>query len=277
MSFSSLHNHYHQPDLTQKILGALAKAGIDPDCLSRNDLDLLDEFHIRGRAATLELATMAQLNSGHNVLDLGCGIGGPARHLAAEYGCNVVGLDLVASYCEAAVELTRLVGLNHLVSFQQGDMNEMPFPDASFDCVWSQHTLMNIPDKAALTLEIRRVLRPHGKVVVYEVCQGNGDSIDLPVPWASTPDHSHLCSESELRKKLADAGLLPEVWEDVTGACLAWIDGLAEGLNNMSGNARPRPGLGLLMGADAGAKSRNLVRNLREGKIVVVQGVAGLG
>ncbi len=277
MDNTSLHNHYHQPDLTQKILSALAKADIDPDRLTRNDLDLLDEFHIRGRDATLEMAAMAQLNSGHKVLDLGCGIGGPARHLAAEYGCKVVGLDLVESYCEAAVELTHLVGLAHLVSFQQGDMNEMPFHDASFDYAWSQHTLMNIPDKAALALEMRRVLRPQGKVVIYEICQGIGDSIHLPVPWASIPDHSHLCLESELRKHFVDAGFQVEVWDDVTGKCIDWMDGFSPGLKNKTGNTRPRPGLGLLMGAEAGVKSQNIGRNLREGKIKVVLGLVVLG
>jgi len=270
---ASLQNHYHQPDLSETILKALAHGGADVDNLTRDDLGMVDEFHIRGKAATLELATMAQLNESHRVLDLGCGVGGPARHLAGEYGCTVVGLDLVPSYCEAAVELTRRVGLDHLVSFQQGDMTEMPFEDDSFDFVWSQHTLMNIPDKAALAGEMRRVLRPGGKAVVYEVCQGNGEPINLPVPWASVPEHSYLCTESELRKYLAEAGFKENAWQNVTGICLNWIEELSATMKSKAADARPRPGLGLLMGAEAGVKGQNMLRNLVDGKIEVVRGI----
>ena len=269
----SLNDHYSQPDLTKRILKALLDAGLDPAQLKCDDLELLDEFHIRGKQATRELANLCQLQKNHEVLDLGCGIGGPARFMAEEFGCRVLGLDLVQPYCDAATELTKLTGLGDRVSFQQGDMCEMPFADAAFDRVWSQHTLMNIADKAALATEIRRVLRPGGKAVFYEVCTGDGEPVHLPVAWASEPAHSHLCSPEELRSILADSGLTEAVWEDVTGVCLDWLNGMVANLQNRRVDSRPRPSLGLLMGKDAGAKSRNLGRNLREGRIVVVRGV----
>ena len=275
MAASSPHDHYHQPDLTARILAALRDAGLDADHLTRDDLDLLDEFHIRGRAATRELAALADLRPGLTVLDLGCGLGGPARLLADEFGCRVTGLDLVPEYCAAAAELTRRTGLADLVTFRQGDMGDLPFADGSFDRVWSQHTQMNIADKAALAAEAVRVLRPGGKAVFYEVCAGNGGPIHLPVPWASVPEHSHLCGAGAWRDLLAAAGLRECSWADVTEAAMAWIDGLAAGPGAAPAAPSPagRPGLGLVMGPQAGAKSRNLARNLREGRVVVVQGV----
>ena len=269
----SLNDHYHQPDLKTRIIKALLAAGLDPAQLKCEDLELQDEFHIRGKQATRELAAFCQLQENHEVLDLGCGIGGPARFMAEEFGCRVLGLDLVQSYCDAATELTKLTGLDHRVSFQRGDMCEMPFADAAFDRVWSQHTLMNIADKAALATEIRRVLRPGGKAVFYEVCTGDGKPVHLPVAWASEPAHSHLCKPDELRSFLAASGLVEDVWEDVTGVCLDWLNGMVANLQNRQVDSRPRPSLGLLMGKDAGAKSRNLGRNLHEGRIVVVRGV----
>ncbi|MDX2473116.1 MAG: class I SAM-dependent methyltransferase [Candidatus Krumholzibacteria bacterium] len=273
MNAASLQDHYSQPDLTSAILAALRKAGLDIDNLKREDLNLLDEFHIRGQAATLELAPMAELSAEHAVLDLGCGVGGPARLLAAQYGCHVVGLDLVEAYCEAATELTRRVGLSELVKFQQGDMREMPFADNSFDCVWSQNTQMNIPDKGALASDVRRVLRPGGRAVFYEVCAGNGQPVILPVPWASKPEHNHLCAATVFHQNLLEAGLEEVIWQDVTTVAVDWLDGLSPAMSKNTVDTRRRPSLGLLMGATAGLKSRNLARNIREGRVVVVQGI----
>ncbi len=273
MNIESLQKHYHQADLTDQILAALSDAGVDTDNLTRDDLDLLDEFHIRGRAATVELAAMADLKAKHSVLDLGCGIGGPARFLAAEYGCRVTGLDLVDAYCAAATELTRRVGLADQVAFRQGDMREMPFADGSFDRVWSQHTTMNIPDKAALAAEIRRVLCPGGKAVLYEVCAGNGDPVHLPVPWASDPQHSHLLTAEGLRDVIKDSGLQEEQWEDVSDLAVAWVDALIAGMDGEVPKNPGRPGLSLLMGGSAPQKGQNMGRNLQEGRIAVVRGV----
>ncbi|MCP4291778.1 MAG: methyltransferase domain-containing protein [bacterium] len=273
MESDSLKNHYHQPELIQKIYQALKQANIDPAQLNRQDLDLLDEFHIRGREATVELAALVNLQKHHRVLDAGCGLGGPARFLADQFKCQVTGMDLVESYCEVASELTDLVGLSYLVKFQQGDMQKMPFADDEFDFFWSQHTTMNIPDKSALVAEVSRVLRPGGKAVFYEVCQGNGLPVHLPVPWASETGHSFLPTANELRMELSGSSLQEEHWEDVTAIALQWIDGLNAGLKGPVPKNPARPNLGLVMGEQASIKSKNMFRNLNEGRILVVQGV----
>ncbi|MBI2959596.1 MAG: methyltransferase domain-containing protein, partial [Betaproteobacteria bacterium] len=154
-----IQRHYASSDLETAILAALANAGKDLDKLRSEDLAPIDEFHIRGRHATLELARAAGLDATKNVLDVGSGVGGPSRCIAAEFGCRVTGVDLTDEYCRVATMLAERIGLAHLVNYRQGDALNLPFPDGAFDVVWSQHVAMNIPDKAALYCEMHRVLK----------------------------------------------------------------------------------------------------------------------
>ena len=239
--------------------------------MTRNNLADLDEIHIRGREATLEFGRIAGLKPGQKVLDAGCGLGGPARTLAAEFGCEVVGLEIVEEFCRAAAMLTEWVGLSDRVTIREGDMRAMPFSDASFDRVVSLHTLMNIGEKAVFFEEVRRVLTPGGEFGLYEVCGEDGDGIHFPVPWAGGPKISFLRTADELRDEIAAAGFAEKCWSDVTAEALRWFDGLAE--IRLAAPPKPQgPNVGLVLGTSAAEKSRNLQRNLREGRIQVVQG-----
>ena len=146
----NIQEHYTRPDLGRLILAALEKAGKDINLLAPEDLAPVDEFHIRGRAATLELARSAGIDSKMHVLDVGSGIGGSSRCLAREFGCRVTGIDLTDEYCHVAAMLTERIGLAALVSYQQGDALHLPFPDSTFDVVWTEHVAMNISDKTRL-------------------------------------------------------------------------------------------------------------------------------
>jgi len=143
----TIREHYARSDLGNIILAALAKAGKDANRLTPEDLAPIDEFHIRGRAATLELARAANVDSTKRVLDVGSGVGGTSRCLAREFGCHVTGIDLTEEYCRAAAMLSARIGLAELVDYRQGDATNLPFPDHSFDIVWTEHVAMNIPDK----------------------------------------------------------------------------------------------------------------------------------
>src|SRR5687767_8938331 len=136
--------------LLAKLLAGLEGAGKRVDSLSREDLAPFEEFHTRGREGTREVARLAGFSDGMRVLDVGCGIGGPARTLAAEFGCTVVGVDLVEEFVEAARELTARVGLADRVEFVQGDALELPFGEGEFDGAMLEHVTMNIQDKGRL-------------------------------------------------------------------------------------------------------------------------------
>ena len=267
---ASLNDHYGSDDLAGRIRDALG-----PGPVTRADLQNLDEFHTRGIEATRELADLAGLESGMRVLDLGCGLGGPARTFADECGCRVDGVEIVAEFCRVATMLNDMTGLADCVTIHEADMRHLPFGDGVFDRAMALHVLVNAPDKAAMAAEVNRVLKPGGKLGVYEVCTGNGGALDYPVPWASGPDLDHVESDDSLKADIEVAGFKIETWEDVSGRVLDWFDGLASRFETGAPRRPTGPTLGLVMGPDAAAKSMNLRRNLMEGRLRIFMGVAG--
>jgi MPBQ/MSBQ methyltransferase len=267
----AIQTHYTRADLGEVILAALEKAGKDVNRLTPEDLAPIDEFHIRGRAATLELARAAGLDATKRVLDVGSGIGGTSRCLAKEFGCSVTGIDLTDEYCRVAAMLSARIGLAHLVDFRQGDATELPFEDQTFDVVWTEHAAMNIPDKTRLYREMHRVLKPGGTLVIYDVLAGPSGPVLFPVPWARTPDTSFLVQPSELRRLLEEAGFTVSEWSDTTEAGHAWFVSVAEKIRK---EGFPSLGLHVLLGADFQAMAQNQGRNLQEGRIVLGQVVA---
>src|SRR5215813_7195781 len=179
-------DHYRATGLTERLKTALAVLGPQDQRLTPKELAGLDQFHTRGLAATAELAKLAGITAEMLVLDVGSGVGGPARFLAATCGCQVTGVDLSEPFVEAARYLTARTGQSGQVSFQTASALELPFDDGSFEVALLQHVAMNISDRARLYREIRRVLKRGGKFVTYDVVLRSGDP-HYPVPWARTP------------------------------------------------------------------------------------------
>ena len=267
----AIQTHYTRADLGDVILTALEKAGRDIDHLTPEDLAPIDQFHIRGRAATLELARAAGLDASKHVLDVGSGVGGTSRCLAKEFGCRVTGIDLTDEYCRAASMLSAKTGLAHLVDYRQGDATKLPFDDQTFDVVWTEHVAMNIPDKTRLYKEMHRVLKPGGTLAIYDVLAGPSGPVLFPVPWAHTPDTSFLVSPTELRRLLEEAAFTITDWADTTEAARAWFVRLADKIQK---EGFPSLGFHLLLGADFKVMAQNQGRNLQEGRIALAQIVA---
>ena len=235
------------------------------------DLAPADEFHIRGREATVELAARDWLAPGLHVLDIGCGLGGSARYLADEHQCLVTGIDITQKFLDAAKVFTDLVGLSHRVRFRRGSAVAMPFEDQSFDVVWSEHTQMNVADKRALLGEIARVLRPGGRLFFHDIFQGDAQPLHYPVPWAEDRSIDFLITPDESREILAESGFSVIDWEDRSQASLDWF---IETYKQFQLSNRPPLGLHILMGDSAKATIENQIRNLLEDRMVVVQAVA---
>lgn len=264
----AIKNHYGRRNLAEIILGALEDAGADIQRLSLEQLAPIDEFHIRGRAATLELALAAGLNSANRVLDIGSGIGGTSRCLAREFGCRVTGIDLTDEYCQVASMLTAKVGLDGLVDYRQGDATNLPFEDNEFDVVWTEHVAMNIPDKRRFYGEMYRVLKPGGTLAIYDVLAGPSGPVVFPVPWARMPETSFLVSPEELRHLLRESGFTVSDWKDTTAEAREWFVNLAERIRR---EGFPALGFHLLMGQDFREMAQNQGRNLEEGRISLGQ------
>lgn len=267
---TAVESHYAREGLYADIVASLRDSGKDVARLTPADLAPVDEFHVRGRAATIELASLLAPQRGLRVLDVGCGLGGSARYFAAEYGCRVTGIDLTQEYVEVASALAKLVGLEGQVEFRHASALQMPFGDAAFDLVWTEHVQMNIADKRAFYAEIARVLARGGRLAFHDVFEGEGE-LHFPVPWAEDPAISFLAPPEEVRSMLQDLGLTIQAWQDKSGDSLRWLAGA---MDKTRQSGRPGLGLHLLMGENARAKSDNVMRNLREARMVVIQALA---
>lgn len=258
-------DHYAPADLVATFLGVLRSRGQEAGPLTPEELAPLDQFHIGGRDATLALARLAAVTAADRVLDVGGGFGGPARTLAAAFGCAVTVLDLTAAYCQVGELLTARCGLADRVGFRHGDALAAPFPDASFDLVWTQHASMNIADKRGLYAEIARLLRPGGRLALYEIMAGPEQPPHYPVPWARDPAISFLLPPADARALLADLGFREERWEDLTPTRAAAPGATAP--------ATPPSALHLVLGDDFLERARNLGRNFAEGRTALIRAV----
>jgi ubiquinone/menaquinone biosynthesis C-methylase UbiE len=253
----------------EAILEAIRAAGADPEKFDAAILERMEEFHSLGRVATVALAEKAAITAADAVLDVGCGIGGPARYLAGTFGASVTGIDLTAEFCDIARDLNRRTGFGDRIDIRQADALDLPFPDASFDVVWTQHVAMNIADKPALYRELRRVARPGGRLAFFDIVGGSGEPLQFPVPWADTPDLSHLIPVDEVHAAVTAAGFHIDSWEDLTEAAAEFFAKLAGG---PPPNASPL-GLALFV-PDFPAKAANVGRNIAEGRIRMIRCIA---
>jgi len=253
--------------LADAISENIRSAGKDLKNLTTADLATVDEFHIRGRKATLELAEKMQLTNDSRILDIGSGLGGPARTLAEEYGCHVTGIDLTQEFCDTAGVLSDWVNLGDRVNFQQGDATDLPFADDQFDSAMTIHVAMNIPAKDRMYEQARRVLKPGGIFAVYDVIAGEGGDVNFPVPWAREPSISHLATDDEMKSLLTDAGFKILEVHDSTGESQSWFEAMAA---RMAQSGPPPVTFQVFLGEDYPEMVRNQVRNLSERRIRTV-------
>lgn len=265
-----------EPGLVARLREAFRAAGHDPDRLTLDAIAGIDQLHLGGRRASRALAARGELAPGARVLDVGCGTGGASRLLAAEVGCEVTGLDLTPAFVEAAAWLSRATGLEARTRFLCADAARVPLPDASFEAIWCQHALMNMPDAAAVLAEWRRLLVPGGRVLLHEVVAGDDDSpLRLPVPWARDAATSHLRAREALEALLAAGGFVAESVQDVSSAALDWRrrHGRREAAPAASRERPALPGPALIFGEAFVEMGRNLGDNLAADRVRILEGV----
>ena len=264
--FDDVRDHYRATGLTERLKTALSALGPEDQPLAPQQLAGLDQFHTRGLAATAELAKLAGITSDASILDVGSGVGGPARFLAATYGCRVTGVDLSEAFVAAARYLTERTGQSGRVSFETGSALALPFDDGGFDVVLLQHVAMNIGDRTRLYREIRRVLKSGGRFATFDVVALKGEP-HYPVPWARTPATSFLLTADATREAIEPAGFRTLVWQDDTETAKAWFAQLR------ASGPPPALNLGVIMGPDFAQLAANLGRNLGEGRLGILSAV----
>jgi len=212
----NIKDHWEREDLSQAIREALIESGKDLSTLTLDDLAPFDQFHGGGIHFTKRLANLAELKSGMNVLDVGGGLGGPARTLAFEFGCHITVVDLTDSYVQAGRMLTELMGLSDRVTHQLGDALDLPFDDNSFDVVWTQNSGMNIADKESLYAGFHRLIRPNGLLAIQEPMSGPNPPAIFPVMWSRDGTNHFVRTPEQMRVMIEAAGFRVRKWEDVT-------------------------------------------------------------
>jgi SAM-dependent methyltransferase len=260
---STIADHWGRGDIYGLIVSALAKASKPLEGLTVEDLAPVDHFHARGFPATVELADRLPIKPGAHVLDIGCGLGGPARYIAQRFQCRVSGLDITKPFVDAANKLTALLRMDEQVQVRLGDGQQLPYPDASFDGAYAQHVTMNVPDRPRFFAEAWRVLKPGAFFALTEHGLGPTGSPHHPVPWSEDGSGAYLISPEETRTLLDRAGFKDFSIEE-TGA--KYLAGYKMAIEKAERGELPPLGIHILMGATAAQKAKNAARNIEEGR-----------
>jgi ubiquinone/menaquinone biosynthesis C-methylase UbiE len=264
----AISDHWGTGDVYARIIEAMKAASLSPEIVTVEQLAPDDHFHARGFAATVELADALPIRAGHHIVDIGCGIGGPARYLAKRFGCRVSGVDITAPFVDAANKLTALLKMDGLVEVKLGDGQKLPFADGVFDGGYAQHVTMNIADRPRFFAEAYRVLRPGGFFAITEHGLGPQGNPHYPVPWSDDGSGSHLVTPADTVRYLNDAGFADVQVED-NGA--KYLAGYRRTMELAAQGALPAFSTQILMGPTAPAKTKNAARNIEEGRTHPVQ------
>lgn len=264
----SIANHWGNRDIYALVISALQKAGKTPDALTVDDLAAVDHFHARGFPATVDLAERLPIKAGSHILDIGCGIGGPARYFAKRFQCAVTGIDITPAFVETANRLTSLVDLSRQVTIELGDGQSLPYSDGSFDGAYAQHVTMNVADRGRLFGEAYRVLKPGAFFALTEHGLGPVGGPYYPLPWSADGTGSYLIVPEETRAFLEAAGFENVSIED-TG--YKYLEAYKRAMELAAQDALPPLGPHVLMGETAPQKTRNAARNIEERRTRPVQ------
>ena len=267
-----IQENYTIESIRDRVQQALQKAGLGTGPLRWSDLVMFDQFHVRGLEATKEMAKDLQLQNGQTVLDVGSGWGGPARYLAAVHAVHVTGIDLTSDFVEISTYLSQRAGLTDMLNFKQGDATALPFPEETFDVVWTQHVAMNIQDKAKLYHGFHRVLKRSGKLALYDAIQGSNQPVLYPTPWARDEGISFLATEGQIKDVLTEVGFKNLAIIDKTERAAQWFRDLRQ---QQLSQKTPEPLSPLLiLGPEMGPAIANFAQNVLEGRVRILQVIA---
>ena len=259
-------SHYSKVQLYEVIIEAIKNAGINLNKLKVEDLKSIDEFHIGGMQATFDLLNQLKIRPKTKILDIGAGIGGPARLISSNYGASVTGIDLTPDFVETAIKINALLNLN--IKFKVGNALNIPFDENEFDLATLLHVGMNIPDKNKLFIEVSRILNKGGSFAIYDVMiVGEGD-FKFPVPWASTSSASFVEKPNSYHDAAMASGFTLISKRSREKFALKFFNDLKKIVDN-SGSSPV--GLNLVMGSDARIKIENVLNAIEKGHLAPVE------
>ena len=264
ISEAEISKNYNQTDLLDKIKLCLSDMDINPSELTTKDLSLFDQMHLGGSAAVKIVSQELNLNKNSNVLDLGCGLGGPARLIAEINNSKVEGIDLMPSYINDGNKLSEIVGLRNRVSLMSGNVLNLPYDNETFDASYMVHVGMNISNKLSLMKNVYRVLKNKAVFVIFDQIKLNNNKTKLPLPWASKQRQSSIGSIDDYKSSLTKAGFSILKFEIMNETALKWIQ---KSIINLNNNNKKGLAFNLLMGKSFQEKYFNLVDEIKKGNL----------
>jgi SAM-dependent methyltransferase len=268
METAAVERHYGSAGIAERVLAAF-RAAKGPDApLTPEGLAPFDHFHGRGALATQEIAAQLALRPGERILDIGSGIGGPARWFAAKFAVQVTGVDLTPEFCAAAEALNAATGLTGHVTILQGSALALPVPDGAFDAAYSQNVIMNIADKQLFYRKAFRALRPGGRLALSNLCAGPAGEPYFPVPWATTRDTSFLATPESMRADLIAAGFEIADFRDITAATR---EAQRRTRQRLEKGDMPKIAVDIIMGERAPEMQLNSIRTIEDGRGIAIE------
>lgn len=251
---------YTSGDLRERLHAALRAAGEEPEVLRPEALADSDHLHTGGRAATGDVARAVGIGLGTRVLDVGAGIGGPARYFAG-LGAVVTGVDITEEFVLLARELNAACSMAGSITMLRAPAQSTGLEAGSFDAATMLHVGMNLADKPAMFAEVHRLLRPGGVFGVYDLMGSN--DLEFPVPWADAASASYVEPDTAYVGQLRAAGFIVTENSDHSQAVLRRMREAAE-----ARRLHPSPLDGpILMGTDPQNRLGHAMAALQSGAL----------
>lgn len=265
---SGITSHYHRSNLFEAITDALEQHSPAEQPITADRLKGVDEFHTGGIVATEHLLAQLDIEPTTRVVDIGCGIGGAARHISINTGAKVTGIDLTPEYIDTAQSLSRLVGLGNNTEFVTGSALDLPVNSDSFELATLLHVGMNIKDKQALFKETARVLVKRGTFALFEVMQTAPGALNYPLPWATLAEQSFVASRNAYAKAAGQAGFELIYENNRKEFAVEFFNKLFASKPSTTPTAL---NLQLLMGPDTPIKLKNYAALINNGQLAPVE------